>query len=95
MSEDEIRVEILEEIYTYHRREYYGASLASRLGGRHYTYRDLWCAHSLAAEFVKREHMGILKYRISTDRLRPIDECLYEEFKAKLKQYGLDEKEND
>ena len=74
MIEDEIRVQILEEMYEYHWHEATAMSRCLKFAGDHYTYRDLERAHFIAAEWCAREHMGILKYVESEKRLRIIQE---------------------
>ena len=88
---DEIRVQILEQMYEYHWRE---ATTANRLllfAGQHYTYRDMYQAHLMAAEWVAREHMGILKYVESAKRLRPIQNRINKENKALLEKERIAE----
>lgn len=82
MTEDEIRASILEEMYEYHWREQGVAARCLRFAGDHYTYRDNQRAHAFAAEWVRREHMGILKYFESEKRLRVIENNIYAEHEA-------------
>jgi hypothetical protein len=79
MNEDEVRVQILEEMYEYHWKEATAMSRCLKFAGDHYTYRDSERAHFIAAEWVKREHMGILKYVESEKRMRVIDARVFEE----------------
>ena len=72
MTEDEMRVKILEEKYEYHWHEGTAMSRCLKFAGDHYTYRDLERAHFIAAEWCAREHMGILRYTESEKRLRII-----------------------
>jgi hypothetical protein len=81
-SETEIRVNILEQMYEYH---WYQATVAMRcllFAQDHYTYRDQERAHLIAAEWVAREHMGILHYKESQDKLRPILDRVKDQHKA-------------
>ena len=82
MSEDEIRAAILEEMYEYHWREQGIAARCLKFAGDHYTYRDNQRAHGLAAEWVRREHMGLLRYVESNKRLRVIEDKVYAEHEA-------------
>ena len=86
MSEDEIRVQILEQMFEHHWREASAMSRCLRFAQDHYTYRDAQRAHQMAAEWCEREHVGILKYAESQKRLRHIYERIAAEHESKLAQ---------
>lgn len=81
-AETEIRVRILEEMYEYHWTEATAAMRTLEFARDHYTYRDIARAHLVAAEWVEREHMGILKYQLSQERLRPIQDRVKDKHRA-------------
>jgi hypothetical protein len=67
-----IRVKILEQMFEFHLREYKAMERCTLFAGDHYTYRDSFRAHLIAAEWVQREHMGILKFVESDRRIQEI-----------------------
>jgi len=91
MTEDDIRVQILEQMYEHHWREATAMSRCLKFAGDHYTYRDLERAHFIAVEWVAREHMGILKYTESEKRLRPIQERIAADHKRLLEAQRIAE----
>lgn len=82
MQEQEIRVQILEQMFEYHRRELTLLYKSLEVMGDHYTYRDSIKAHQIASEWIKREHMGILKYTESAKRIREIEDRIAEHVKG-------------
>lgn len=78
------RVAILEEMYEYHLRESTAGARCILFAGDHYTYRDIVRAHQVAAEWTAREHMGILKYSESRERLHDIEDRVYADHKRLL-----------
>ena len=91
MTEDEIRVDILEQMYEYHWREASAMSRCLKMAGDHYTYRDLERAHLIAAEWAAREHMGILKYVESEKRLRVVQQRIFEHNERLMEQGRIPE----
>ncbi len=86
MDEIRIRVGILEEMYRYHWDKATEMSRCLLFAGDHYTYRDAERAHFMAAEWVAREHMGILKYVESERRLRAIQDEIKVKHEALVEQ---------
>lgn len=72
MTETEIRIEILEQMYEHHWREAGTCARCLMFAGDHYTYRDNQRAHTVAAEYIEHEIIGILRYAEGSKRLRAI-----------------------
>lgn len=81
MTEQEIRLSILEQLYEYHWREAMIGARLIQFARDHYTYRDMERAHHIAAEWAAREHMGILRYEESTRRMKAIQQKVLAEHK--------------
>jgi hypothetical protein len=88
-SKDEIRAAILEEMYEYHWKEATEMSRCLKFAGDHYTYRDAERAHFMAAEWVAREHRGLLKYKDSEPRLRAIQDRIHKQHESLMQEQRI------